>query len=245
MVSFVGVVIVIAGRASASSLTGSPVGFALTLGAAVCWARLHGGRGADPAAPLAARPDDLGARSAGRSSLASDRHRPAAAAGRDRPRGPRASRADRPRRSPTRGCSRRRSRTSWSSTASGSLGPTRVITIQALVPALRSSSPFVFLGEPIRIRPGRRRRDHRRRGGADARTPRGVASPGGPPHDRRIRRGPRSPAAGPAAAPRRAAAGDPRGLRRHDRADRRVRHGHGRVRPRRLGAGGRGATTPG
>ena len=50
----------------------------------------------------------------------------------------------------------------------------------------------------------------------------------------------RSPAAGPAAAPRRPAAGDPRGLRRHDRADRRVGHGHGRVRPRRLGAGGRG-----
>ena len=50
-------------------------------------------------------------------------------------------------------------------------------------------------------------------------------------------------AAGPAAAPRGAAAGHPRRLRRDDRPDRRVRHGHGGARPRDLGDRGRRPTT--
>ena len=60
--------------------------------------------------------------------------------------------------------------------------------------------------------------------------------------------GRRHPASAPPVPPlraRRAAAGDPRRLRRDDRADRRVRHGHGRVRPPATGRQRSPPTTPG
>ena len=55
------------------------------------------------------------------------------------------------------------------------LGPTRVTALQFLVPALAVVMAAIFLGEPIRPDPGRRRRDHPgRRGAAAARV---VAGP--------------------------------------------------------------------
>ena len=43
------------------------------------------------------------------------------------------------------------------------LGPTRVIDVQSLVPALAVVLAAIFLGEPIRLGQVRRRRDHPRR----------------------------------------------------------------------------------
>ena len=140
------------------------------------------------------------------------------------------------------GCAGRGARERRGPQRVGLLGPTRVTTLQSLVPALAVVLAFIVPGRADPAGPGRRRRDHRqrRRAHADRRQH-------GRPASARLTRWPTSRAPRPDPAPRagRAAARHPRRLRRHGRADRRVRHGHGRVRDRRLGGGGGRATTPG
>ena len=210
---------------------------------------LHRLRGADPAAPLAPRDRRPGRRRWGARPRA-DRDRPARGARRRGPGGcPAASSRSRSP-WPIPGSSPRPSRTSSSSTAIRLArshpdhhhpvpGPGR----------WRSCSPAIFLGEPIRIGQvvggaiivggvalTRRRRGRPRAGPAIARADDDPM--------------PDPPGCIGAARPARCAPGEPplahpRGLRRDDRPDRRVRHGHGRVRDAATGRRRSPPTTPG
>ena len=194
--------------------------------------RLHGLRRAGPATPLAAGDDDLGDRRRDAVHRAA-RHRPAGddptcrRSARRSSRDPllrdaRGRRRQR-RRVPRREAARARpgstalqflvppSRSSWPRSSSTSRsGPTRWSAGRSSWPASRCSRGSW---------PGRRRSAacDRRATGAGDRRRHGVG------------------ATRPAAAPRGAAAGDPRRLRRHGRAHRRLRHDHGRAHARRPG----------
>ena len=148
VLSFAGVVLVIAAGVGIE-LTGSPIGFALTMAAALCWAtytafgakvlRRHSPlvltTWATIGGTLVLAPVGIG------QLLAPGRARPGAGGGpaehrlRDRLLGA-AGGGARQRRGVPR--------------ASGSSGPTRVMTLQSLVPAMAVVLAFLFLQEPIR-----------------------------------------------------------------------------------------------
>ena len=133
----------------------------LTLGAAACWAIYTVVRRDDPASPLAARDHDLGDR----------RRHDRSGADRDRPA------RDRRRRRRVRGSPGIVLAILYSGILAAGLanvvvfhgvkllGPTRITALQSLVPAMAVVLAAIFLGEPIRPGPGRRRRDHPRRRG--------------------------------------------------------------------------------
>ena len=172
LLSFLGVVLVI-GAGVGIELSGSPIGFALTLARGAVLGDVHGHRRARAAPGVAARADDLGddrrdarpgARSASASSLA-----PGAL---DDAQGPLLPIV---------------LAIAYSGLLAAALanvivfdgvrllGPTRITTIQALVPAMAVVLAYLFLQRADPAGPGPRRRDHRR--SASALTRRQVGRP--------------------------------------------------------------------